>query len=132
MGTQPPAGRENRRALLDVLANAQNVLPGRDAAMHLDGPVAHLLGVLDHHHGIRAGRQHAAGGDAHSLALLEGALRLLAHFHHADQLEIHRQARGGAERVLGAHRLPIHVRAVKVRQVHRRSQRFGQNPAARL
>ena len=128
VSTQAMAAGEDRLAAAHVVADADDVLPGRDAPVHLDLRIPDLLGVLDHHHAVRAGWQHAAGGDAHRLALPQLTPGRLPHGDRTGEAQIGRQGLRRAEGVGRADRVPVHVRAVEVRQVSRGDHVVGEDP----
>ncbi|MFN8643110.1 MAG: hypothetical protein U0802_16185 [Candidatus Binatia bacterium] len=132
LGAQAAAAREHRRTASDVLADAQHVLPRRHAALDLDGAVADLVGVLDHHHRVGAARRHAAGGNVHRLPFAQRGARRGAHLDAAGKAQVNRHARRGAEGVGGAHGVTVHVGAIEVRQVARGLQGGRQHAAGRV
>jgi len=68
------AGFEEQVAAGHVFADLDHVLAGGDGAQHLDRLTVDVLGVLDHDHGVGAGREHPPGGDADRLAQARPAL----------------------------------------------------------
>ena len=61
LGPEKMARRQQELAGLDVVADLEHVLTGSDGTHHLDSRVINHLGVFDHHHGVRAVREHPAG-----------------------------------------------------------------------
>ena len=81
--------------------------------------------VLDHHHGVRAGRHGRAGHDLHALAGAHGAVEAAARADFADAAQ--RRAR---PRVVGAHGEAVANGAIEGRIVAIRLHRLGQHAPA--
>ena len=64
LGAQRPARGDQFGAGSGVLVGPDHAVARRDRPDHLDRARHGLLGVLDHHDGVRAAGQHAAGGHA--------------------------------------------------------------------
>ena len=62
--------------------------PGADRSEHLDGRAIDVLGVLHHHDGIGAVRQHPTGRDGDGLTQVRATLGRVAHQHFADDVQI--------------------------------------------
>ena len=76
------------------------------------------IGVLDHHDGVGAARNHAAGRDRHGLTWPHVNLRKHAGIDCAgQQLHAARRQLAGAKRIGGVNREPIEVRAVERRHI---------------
>ena len=80
----------------------------------------HYVRMFDHDDGIRAARDHAAGGDRHRLAGSNGYLRNDTRVNHlVGESHAARHFLGRAERVLSDHGKAIDVGAIERRHVDR-------------
>ena len=87
--------------------------------------------MLDHHHGIRAGRQEPTRRDRDRFPGRDAAVKNVTHRHGANHVQHDgEQVRGGVH-VGGMHGVTVHHRPPFARQVGRRGERFGQHPAGR-
>jgi hypothetical protein len=117
-------GAQHGLAARDVGAGIADVLACGDGAADLDDARAvafgHDLGVLDHHDGVGAARQHRAGRDHRRTALADDFARDDAW---RQQLGVEREPApvffAGAEGVGGLHREAVDVRSVEAGHVDR-------------
>ena len=116
LGSQRRAGDDRGLPGRHVLVGAHDPLSGRDRPDDLDRARHRLLGVLDHHHGVGAVRERAAGRDRDGAVDGHGELGGRAHGHAAGQGEVRRDRLRGAEGVLGADGVAVDAGAVKARQ----------------
>jgi len=125
-------GGQDQRSLRHVLAHFQHVLARRDRSQHLDGALVEALRMLDHHHRIRARRQHPSGVDQHRPRRRHRITRLLAHQHLARHAEVRWQRVRRAECVGGAHSESVHRRPAKSGQRLRAMQRLRRHAPQRF
>ena len=118
-------GRQQHVAGGQVFAGLDDMLTGGRRAQDFDGGLIDRLGVLHHHHGVGAGRQHAAGVDELGGAGMQGPLGGGAHRDLAIHGEECRQPFGGAVGFGGANRVAVHGRAGERGAVFRRNERRG-------
>ena len=123
-----PAGRQGHLPRSHVLAPQHDVLARRHGLADLHGGIPEHLGVLDHDHGVRAGRQASARGDAHALAGREGAADHLVDGRAAGELHIGGVAFAGAEGVRRPQGVAVHAGPVQGRDVLAGLDVFGQHP----
>ena len=131
--TDDGAGAQQGLAARDVGAGIRDELPGRRGTADLDRARAGGLRVLDHHDGIRAARQRAAGRDRRRRARQHRPLRRDTA---GDHLVVEPQAygRGFVRRgeIGRAHRKAVDIGTVERRHVDRRRDVLAQRTTKRI
>ena len=127
---------QHHLAARDVGAGIGDELAGRDRAAHVDrrrSVAVDQLGVLDHHHGVGAARDHAAGRDRGRGA--RRRLRAPAHGRRRSTSPLSakpaRRDVARARGVGGAQREAIDIGAIERRHVDRRGHIMRQHAAER-
>ena len=116
----------NRFALLHILTAQPNVLKGFHALGDFHAIRLHAR-ILLHHHGIGSRGHGGSGKNPQALSRLQGALERTARWHLADALQL--RARAGFS---GDHRVAVHGRVIKARQIHHRRDVRRQHAPGRL
>nr|WP_252374346.1 hypothetical protein [Hydrogenophaga sp. 2FB] len=125
---QRHAGAQHGFSTRDVRARIADVLAGRDRAPDLYAAVRDV-GVLHHHHRIRAARQHAAGGDGgcqtapHLLTRRDAGREDLAGECQRARLLLH-----GAPGVRGLYREAVDIGTIETGHVDGSGHIHGQHP----
>ena len=88
LGAQRPPRRHEPRARRHVLVGAHHPVPGCGRAHDLDRAGHHHLRVLDHHDGVGAGREGAAGRDRHGGARPDHGVGEVTHAHRTDDVQV--------------------------------------------
>ena len=97
-----------------------------------DKLLADHIGVLNHHHCLRAARDDGSRGDGNRRPRDDGAIGIHAgQYRGPDELQGPRAVFAGPECVLGPNREAVHIAAVEARHVDRRDDIFGQDSAQR-
>ena len=131
----PGAAAQQGLAARNIGAGVRNKLPGRRRPFQFDrgrGTVIEQLGLFDHHHGVGAARNDAAGGDRRRGAGRHFDRRLDAA---GDHFGIERKplacAIAGTRGIGGAHGKAVDIGTVERRRIDRRNDVGGKNTRQR-
>ena len=120
---------ENGGARPNVIALEHNARAGSDTFHKADEPAAVVLGVFQHHYGVRALRQPAARWYGRALARAESKAGRLPHLDGSGQAQERGSGLAAAEGVGGKDGVAVHGGAVKARDEFTGQDVLGQHTA---